>query len=263
MSAGVPAGKEGIEMRIMGLGIPEIIILLVIIAAIVGYVMRRGGNAGVSAPAKRFCPQCGNELAGTAAFCNRCGAQLPPVAVAAPTAATAPASFTPLGIGARVAAVVTVICMFLPWLGMPAIRTLGEYGSYFGLDTAGSYTYPMYDVSDIASALDFLSQSDVFTGIHALFMFGWLAALVLLGVALVMSLVGKRSTVMMLPAGAVAALVAIAWFSAVTYMDGEFSSQLAQFIGYHIEFFTVPPAVAVTAIAGIATAVLGIVARKA
>ncbi len=255
-------------MKIGGFGLVEIIVLVVVIGAVVAaVVLRRNGKAGIgAAPAAqtRFCPKCGAELPGAATFCAKCGNQLPASAVQQAAASQAVSSnpFNPVSIVGRVCAVITVVAMFMPWLEVPAMKSLGSYASMIGVNMSGDYAYPMYNMGDVTKTLDMISNSNAFTGIQMAFLAFWAIALVLVLVGLVRSFVGRKSSGSLLVGGIVAALVAILWFAAIMYLDGEFSRQVAQLIGSRVQFFAIPAAVWVTLVAGLASGILGAIGKN-
>lgn len=224
-----------------------------------------------------FCPKCGAQLPDTATFCGKCGNELPAKAVGQAKAAKQPApvqaaraakppaartgGFTPLGIVGRICSVIALIAMFMPWLDVPGMRTLGNYASYLGVKVSGDFTYPMYNMGDVTKTLDTLASSNSFTGIQMLFLVLWVVAIVLLVIGLIRSFAGNKSTGMLLAGGIVAALVAILWFAAVTYLDSEFARQLAQLIGARVTFFAIPNAVWVTFVMGLLGGILGFMGR--
>ena len=212
-----------------------------------------------------FCPNCGNQLPDGAAFCAKCGNQLRTNATPINTASASvgkKSSFTPLGILARICAVVAGIAMFMPWLEIPGMQSLGQYASLVGIKVNSDFAYPMYDMSDVTKTLDTLSSSSAYTTIQMLFFALWIVALVLLVVGLVRSFTGNKSSGALVPGGIVAALVSILWFAAITFLDGEYARQLAQYIGNRAQFFVIPAAVWVTFATGLASAILGAVGKN-
>ena len=143
------------------------------------------------------------------------------------------------------------------------MRTLGEWGSYLGLPTDGDYAYTLYGVGELLGYLNSFSPSGDLQNLYMLIMGAWGLTLVALAVGMVLSFVGKKSTRMLMPGGIIAMVVAFGWFAAVTYINGEISDQMLQYIGFSIQFLEVTPAVFATAIAGIATTVLAILDRSA
>ena len=224
-----------------------------------------------------FCPKCGNQLPDEATFCNKCGNQLqskrPEAQATAPASAKASVAipkapsvsmggFTPVGILARIAAVVAIVAMFMPWLEIPGMQSIAKNVAYLGINMSGDYAYPMYDMSEVTKTLDTLSSSSAYTAIQMAFFALWVVALVLLVIGLVRSFIGNKSTGALLPGGIVAAIVAIAWFGAISYLDADYARQLAQLIGNRVQFFVIPGAVWVTFVAGLASGILGVMGKQ-
>ena len=256
-------------MKFLGMGPLElvILILIIVIVAVVVSVLRKNGKIGAGAVPStqaRFCPKCGAELPGNATFCTKCGHQLPASAVQqAATPQKAPTNaFNPASIASRVCAVITLIAMFMPWLEIPGMQSLKNYASMFNIKISSDYAYPMYDMRDVTDVLDALSSSNAYTGIQMLFLGLWLVALVLVVIGLIRSFVGRKSTGSLLIGGIFAALVAILWFAAITFLDGEYARQLAQLIGNRVQFFVIPAAVWVTFVAGLASGILGAIGKN-
>ena len=170
--------------------------------------------------------------------------------------------FTPLGIVARVAAALTAILMFLPWLEVPALQTLGEYAALLGIDLPTDFAYSMPQMDSVSRVLDMLTSSNAYSSFQTAFFALWLVALLAIGAGMVLSFIGKRSSAVLVPGGALAALVAILWFAAITYLDGEYSRQLAQLVGFQLEFFSVTPAVWAAVVTGAATSILGVLGKQ-
>lgn len=142
------------------------------------------------------------------------------------------------------------------------MRTLAEYASLLGIDLPDEYAYSMPQMGSVSRMLDMLTSSDAYGTFQTVFFGLWLVALLAIGAGLVVSLTGKRSSTALVFGGALAALVAIMWFAAITYLNGEYSRQLAQFIGFKVEFFAVTPAVWATIITGAATSLLGVLGKR-
>jgi len=224
----------------------------------------------------RFCPKCGAGLPGNATFCTKCGHQLPantvqqaasprPESTVQQAAVSRKAStnaFNPASIASRVCAVITLIAMFMPWLEIPGMQSLKNYASMVNIRISSDYAYPMYNMRDVTNVLDTLSGSNAYTGIQMLFLGLWLVALVLVVIGLIRSFVGRKSTGSLLIGGIFAALVAILWFAAITFLDGEYARQLAQLIGNRVQFFVIPAAVWVTFVAGLASGILGAIGKN-
>jgi len=205
-----------------------------------------------------FCPKCGVSLPENTSFCSKCGHKLTNQ-VSKPVMARGTAervrSFTPMGLVARAASIATIIFMMMPWLEVPAMRTLGQFATNIGVRVSSNSSFPMYNMGDLTKLLDFLSRSNAFSAIQIGFFFLWLVALLLVIAGLIRSFVGGRATGLLAAGGFVAAIVAVTWFAAIMFFDSAQSAQFAQVIGGTSQLFVVPLAVWGTAIAGIASAV--------
>lgn len=96
--------NEGGTMKVMGMGLPELLIILgvlvviaAVVVAIVLIVLAASRKGGAAQPLqKAVCPRCGcpNNLG--AAFCSSCGTSMvPPAPMQAPTPGVAPAQVVP------------------------------------------------------------------------------------------------------------------------------------------------------------------------
>lgn len=238
-------------------GILPIIIIILAIAAIVAVAylynrdyfikkktssskLARGSNNTVAQAG--FCPNCGNKLPAGASFCNKCGAQLGSrqtagQATAVQTAKSIGAAsgsiagFTPTGIAGRVAAVITAICMFLPWASVPALNTMSGYASQIGIGSGGGYDYSIPGLGDPVNTLTYMLGSNSLKTIHTLFMVVWVIALILLAVGLVLSLIGQRKSSLLVGGCLVAAVVAIAWAVFVPILNSANNFELLSVAG--------------------------------
>lgn len=229
-----------------------------------------------------FCPKCGKQLSDGAQFCKYCGAKIEspisarggapsdpkrsgvaPQIGSAPTRTTHDSHSSLLGISAtgwaaRVAAIVTVFTMLLPWLSFPGMRTLQNYATTLlgivlpSTPERSSYAYSMYGLSDVTSTLNTLGRSSLST-LLSIFALIWLVALIIVIAGLVRSFVTKKSTGLLAGGALVAAFVALAWGLFVIWIDSCLQSALSNSFGFSTK--VVEPTVMVGA-----TVVLGVVA---
>ena len=214
-----------------------------------------------------FCTNCGSRHPESAVYCNKCGHRLSNrPSAAARTANTVKrderygrvrkgGSLTTTGVIARVAAALTVVFMLMPWLEVPAIKSLGQLAGNFGINLPSDDAFPMYDMGSVTGFLDLISRSNVFGAIQKGFLVLWAIALLLIVVGFVRSFFGEKLMGLLKAGGIAAVVVAVAWFAAITYFDGAQSAELAQLIGGSSQLFAVPFAVWGTAIAGLTSAV--------
>ena len=176
----------------------------------------------------KFCPQCGNKLPADAAFCGACGhsmaqrkaaaAASSPSPAAAPASAQGPSagtsqsgSFTPVGIAARLAAVVTLVCMFVPWASVPSLNSLSGYASMLGFGSGGGFDYSIPSLGEAVRQIHNLVGSSSLDALYLIVLVLWLLALVGLIVGLVSSFVGKKG-MKLLAAGCLGVtLVGVVW----------------------------------------------------
>lgn len=209
----------------------------------------------------RYAPQA---YGGAAAATMSRGGVVRPMPNAAPTravpttAASSAGTLTATGIISRIAGVGALACMFLPWLEIPAMAQLAPYASYLHLNVSTQSAYPMYGMGDVTKVLDMLSSSSAYSSLQTCFFVLWAAALVLLVVGLVRSFTGKKSARALIPGAIMATLVALFWFASISFIDGEYARQMAQLVGYRMQFFAIPPAVIGTILTGLACTVFAI-----
>ena len=199
---------------------------------------------------------------GRASTVNRGGAIATATRSAVKTARSSAGSFTATGILSRVAGVGALACMFLPWLEIPAMRTLGQYASYLNIRVSAETSYPMYDMDNVTRTLDLLSSSNAYSGLQSIFFFFWIVALALLVIGLILSFTGKKSSRALIPGAIVLAIVAFLWFASISALDAEYARQLAQLIGNRVQFFVIPPAVGGAILTSVACTILAIADKR-
>lgn len=161
-----------------------------------------------------FCPKCGSQLPDNAAFCGKCGN---PVATgeSRPTASTpqhqskaveAAGRMSSSTIGALVATIITVVCMFLPWVKDSNLKQLGSYGSYVGVNVQDSFS--VFNVGDLFSVYGSYRDASIFATVMILI---WAAVLIMLVVGAVLTVRDKKPAVLLIVGGLLAAVAAIAW----------------------------------------------------
>ena len=211
-----------------------------------------------------FCPKCGASQPESAMFCAKCGHQFtnrPPAVAKSATVkgrhdvAKKTGSFTPVGVIARVASAATAAFMLMPWVEVPALKSLGQLAGGFGISLPTDDSFPMYDMGGLTDVLDFITQSSAFGAIQKGFFAFWVLALLIIAIGLVRSFFGEKPMGMLAIGGIAAAFVAVVWFAAIMYLDGAQSAQFAQLIGGSAQMFVVPFAVWGTVIAGITSTV--------
>ncbi len=215
--------------------------------------LRRQGAFAAAAPANVQVPNVAKVAARSSSE---------PVARRTPKATASTSVFTPVGIAARIATVLTVVLMFMPWLRVDVLEELQGYASLLGYDIPAKTSFTMLNVDAVTSTLDLISSSDSYSALHAVFYGFWIAALVLAGAGLVLSFTGRKSTRMLVPGAIAATLVALLWFVAITNLNAHYASQMTQLIGFDTQFFSLPWAVWATAVMGIVTAVLGFAGKR-
>lgn len=131
------------------------------------------------------------------------------------------AGFTTTGIMSRLCAVISVVCMFMPWVSMLGVgspqgiaRTVGN-----GL----SASYEMFNLGALGNALVSLYGKDAFGAVKSAFFVAWIFVLVLVIFSLVWSLVGKKSVKLLAIAGIAVVLLAVFWAVAVFSVNGAYT----------------------------------------
>ncbi len=164
------------------------------------------------------------------------------------------------GVAARITAVLTAICMLLPWLYAPGINVLAEFSWMFGLYIQqGDFLFPMFGTGEMAQFLDSITGAGWYSPVWAVFLILWAAALLLVVVRFFQSVVGLRDSRRLILSGFLAGGVAVAWVVAVLLLNMQYMSLFEQTFGLVFTVFEVPPAVFGTAVFGIAS---GICARQ-
>lgn len=230
-------------MKFGGVGVLDLVIILLVIAVIVAVVVLRqhgilGGGSNIQGAgavhvqnAPVFCPKCGSQLPAGAAFCGKCGAQLGEcVAGRMQAASAAPglvgggaAGFTPVGIAGRIAAVIAGICMFMPWVGLSSSisNAYNDFAGFLsgstGVSLGSMRDYAIFELRDAIKALSYLDSS--FWDLYTLFLLMWMAALALLAIGFVVSLLGKRKGGLLAFGCLCAAAVAALWAMLVMYIN--------------------------------------------
>jgi len=164
---------------------------------------------------------------------------------------------TGMGIAARITAVLTVICMLLPWLYAPGINVLAEFSWMFGLYIQqGDFLFPMYGAGEMAQFLDAISGAGWYSPVWAVFLILWAAALLLLVVRIIQSVLGLRDSRRLIISGFFAGGVAVAWIVAVFLLNMQYVAIFEQTFGMTFTVFVVPIPVFLTAAFGIASSIL-------
>ena len=164
---------------------------------------------------------------------------------------------TGMGIAARITAVLTVICMLLPWLYAPGINVLAEFSWMFGLYIQqGDFLFPMYGAGEMAEFLDAISGAGWYSPVWAVFLILWAAALLLLVVRIIQSALGLRDSRRLIISGFAAGGVAVAWIVAVFLLNMQYVAIFEQAFGMTFTVFVVPIPVFLTAAFGIASSIL-------
>ena len=164
---------------------------------------------------------------------------------------------TGMGIAARITAVLTVICMLLPWLYAPGINVLAEFSWMFGLYIQqGDFLFPMYGAGEMAEFLDAISGAGWYSPVWAVFLILWAAALLLLVVRIIQSVLGLRDSRRLIISGFAAGGVAVAWIVAVFLLNMQYVAIFEQTFGMTFTVFVVPIPVFLTAAFGIASSIL-------
>lgn len=164
---------------------------------------------------------------------------------------------TGMGIAARITAVLTVICMLLPWLHAPGINVLAEFSWMFGLYIQqGDFLFPMYGAGEMAQFLDAISGAGWYSPVWAVFLILWAAALLLLVVRIIQSVLGLRDSRRLIISGFFAGGVAVAWIVAVFLLNIQYVAIFEQTFGMTFTVFVVPIPVFLTAAFGIASSIL-------
>ena len=128
-----------------------------------------------------------------------------------------------MGIVGRVASVVALVCMFLPWVGLSSSisSAYNDFTSFLsgsaGVSLGSMRDYAMFELGDAVRMLAYLNRS--FESLYALFLLLWGVALVLLIAGLVVSFLGKRKGGLLALGCFCAAAVAVLWAVLVMYVN--------------------------------------------
>ena len=164
---------------------------------------------------------------------------------------------TGMGIAARITAVLTVVCMLLPGPHAPGINVLAEFSWMFGLYIQqGDFLFPMYGAGEMAQFLDAISGAGWYSPVWAVFLILWAAALLLLVVRIIQSVLGLRDSRRLIISGFFAGGVAVAWIVAVFLLNMQYVAIFEQTFGMTFTVFVVPIPVFLTAAFGIASSIL-------
>lgn len=164
---------------------------------------------------------------------------------------------TGLGVGARIAAVLAVICMLLPWLAAPGINVLADFSWMFGLYIQkGDFLFPMYTAGEMAEFLDTITGAGWYSPVWAVFLILWAAALLLLVVRFFQSVIGLRDSRRLVISGFLAGGLAVAWIIAVLLLNVQYMSIFEQSFGMSFTVFEVPPAPVFAAVFAFASAIM-------
>ena len=167
---------------------------------------------------------------------------------------------TPLGVAARICALLAAICMLAPWLYAPGINTLAEFSWMFGLYIQqGDFLFPMFGAGEMAEFLDSISGAGWYSPVWAVFLILWGAALALLVVRFFQSVLGLRDSRRLVLSGFLSGGVAVAWIVAVLLLNAQYTTIFESTFNLSFTVFVVPPAVYLTAIFAFAS---GICAKR-
>jgi len=163
---------------------------------------------------------------------------------------------TGYGVAARIAAVLAVICMFLPWLSAPGMNVLAEFSWMFGLYIQqGDFLFPMFGTGEMAQFLNSITGAGWYSPVWAVFLILWAAGVLLLVVRFFQSVLGLRDSRRLILSGFYVGGVAVAWVIAVLLLNVQYMALFEQTFGLRFTVFEVPPAVFATAIFAIASAI--------
>jgi len=135
------------------------------------------------------------------------------------------------GIVARVAGLLAVVGMLLPWLRIPVLDAVNSGASLIGQDIPSSFSvFQLGNMGLAEGVLNFVS-SDRFSALHWVGFALWAVSLALLVIGLILSFVGKKKTIW-LKAGAVACVVvAVVWIIWVGLLNQDISQQAGEMLG--------------------------------
>lgn len=169
------------------------------------------------------------------------------------------------GIVARIAAGATIICMVLPWLEAPILKTVDKYSSYLSIDMPNDYWFTMYNMGDLTSMLDSITSVGIFGALHGILLGIWFFVLMALVAGLVISFVGERkSTRPLIIGGLLASVIAGLWFAFVNLLNGQVAPVVSYMLGASgsVRVLAAPVFVPLTALLGVVVVVFAIADKK-
>lgn len=145
------------------------------------------------------------------------------------------------GIISRVAAVMAIVFLFLPWLNIPALQYASGYIGALGIKVKADWSIPdikgLLDTfeSTIRPYMNYMSNEDlaewhsISTPVNLVY-FVWLAVVIALVVGIVVSLLKKRNVGPLVAAGFAATLLGIASIVFVAYANSELVTGMGEAI---------------------------------
>lgn len=145
------------------------------------------------------------------------------------------------GIISRVAAVMAIVFLFLPWLNIPALQYASGYIGALGIKVKADWSIPdikgLLDTfeSTIRPYMNYMSSDDlaewnsISTPVNLVY-FVWLAVVIALVAGIVVSLLKKRNVGLLVAAGFAATLLGIASIVFVAYANSELVTGMGEAI---------------------------------
>ena len=195
-------------------------------------------------PVPKYCAKCGKPLVSDAAYCGSCGAPIRRPVLSRdegdnlqlrPVPPKPIKEMSTIGIAARVVAGITIAFMLMPWLSIPIIREMGQYASAIGL-TGSSGQYSMFEMGKASNMINVMWGSGPFESVQPVFFIAWIAALALIAIGLIRSMVGSKATSVLAGGGAACCLVAAIWFVAIPMLSKSYYGSLEVALACYISF---------------------------
>lgn len=206
-----------------------------------------------------FCRKCGVELPDGASFCGRCGAEQRKIGIK-PSVGPSPKKLEGIEIAARVLAGIGLLSMFLPWLSVPIMRTLGQYASAFGVSSlGGDYTYSIPSLFPALNDLSRVLTKDQYSGIMVVYIFfatAWAIVFITIIVGLVKSLSEDREANILFGSGIALASLGICWALVLIFMNMYIGNATSSYANLRVSVFEVPGTLYLSVICGVVTAIL-------
>lgn len=132
-----------------------------------------------------------------------------------------------LGLAARVAGLLAIVGMLLPWLHIPALDIVGNGASLIGQDVQSSFAvFQLGNMGVAEKALNFVT-SDGFS----IFQGAWAASLAFLIVGLFLSFFGKRKTTLLKAGAVICVILVVAWTAKVGALNQDLAQQAGKALG--------------------------------